>query len=51
MQAELRLGVGNTEGAFAAHAWVEHAGVALAERDGVDQRFAAIGDSSQNRGV
>ncbi len=31
LQAELRLGVGKPGGEFAAHAWVEHAGVALAE--------------------
>ena len=31
LQAELRLGVGKPEGEFAAHAWVEHDGIALSE--------------------
>ena len=51
MQAELRLGVARPDGEFSAHAWVEHAGVALAQPDGVKQRFAAIGDPSPNRGI
>jgi hypothetical protein len=31
LDAELRIGVATPHGRFAAHAWVEHAGVALAE--------------------
>ena len=44
LQAELRLGVGKPEGEFAAHAWVEHAGRALAEPEGNGQRFAPLGE-------
>ena len=44
LQAELRLGVGKPEGEFAAHAWVEHAGRALAEPEGNGQRFATLGE-------
>ena len=51
MQAELRLGVARPDGEFSAHAWVEHAGAALAEPDGLEQRFAAIGRSSPSRGL
>ena len=42
LQAELRLGVGKPEGEFSAHAWVEHAGRALAEPEGSGRRFAAL---------
>jgi hypothetical protein len=51
MQAELKLGVARPGGEFSAHAWVEHAGVALAEPDGLEQRFAAIGGPAPNRGL
>jgi hypothetical protein len=46
LQAELRLGVGKPEGQFAAHAWVEHAGRALAEPESNGQLFAALGEPS-----
>jgi hypothetical protein len=36
----LRIGVRKTEGRFEAHAWVEHAGVPLAEASEVVTRFA-----------
>ena len=49
LQAELRLGVGKPEGEFAAHAWVEHAGTALAEPEGNDQRFAPLVEPSLTR--
>ena len=45
LQAELRLGVGKPEGEFAAHAWVEHAGRALAEPEGNGQRYAPLGEA------
>jgi hypothetical protein len=46
LQAELRLGVGKPEGHFAAHAWVEHAGSALAEPEGNSERFSPLGGTS-----
>jgi hypothetical protein len=42
LAADLRLGVGRPGGAFAAHAWIEHAGVPLAEADDLADRFAAF---------
>jgi hypothetical protein len=44
LQAELRLGVGKPEGEFAAHAWVEHAGRALAEPESNGRRFAPLSE-------
>lgn len=49
LQAELRLGVGKPEGEFAAHAWVEHAGRALAEPEDNGQRFAPLVEPSLSK--
>lgn len=46
LQAELRLGVGKPEGEFAAHAWVEHDGHALAEPESSTRTFAQFGGRS-----
>jgi hypothetical protein len=46
LQAELRLGVGRPEGEFAAHAWVEHDGHALAEPESSARTFAPLGGTS-----
>jgi hypothetical protein len=44
LDAELRLGVGKPDGEFAAHAWVEHGGTALAEPEPHGRRFAPLGE-------
>jgi hypothetical protein len=49
--AQLHLGVTKSDGGFAAHAWVEHAGVALAEPEPPRQRFAAFPGASGIRGA
>jgi hypothetical protein len=46
LQAELRLGVGKPDGQFAAHAWVEHDGHALAEPENSARAFAPLGGTS-----
>jgi hypothetical protein len=51
LEAELRLGVAKTDGVFAAHAWVEHGGVALAEPEPAGQRFAALAGAPGIRGA
>jgi hypothetical protein len=51
LQAELRLGVGKPEGEFAAHAWVEHDGVVLAEAEPPARRFTSFDPSSLERGT
>ena len=51
LEAELRLGVGKPEGEFAAHAWVEHAGVALGEPENAARTFAALGGASLSNGM
>ena len=40
--AELRLGVARPDDRFAAHAWVEHGGVPLAEAASVEARYAVF---------
>jgi hypothetical protein len=50
LEAELRLGVGKPEGEFAAHAWVEHAGVALDEPENTARTFAALGGAPLSNG-
>ena len=42
IEADLRIGVGREEGAFAAHAWVEHQGMVLNDGEDVHERFAAF---------
>ena len=42
LAAELRIGVERSNGNFAAHAWVEHACVALAEPEDVSTRYAVF---------
>ncbi len=42
---ELRIGVKMNDGALDAHAWVEHAGVPLNDRDDVGERFGAFDDA------
>ena len=42
LEAELRIGVERPDGTFAAHAWVEHAGVPLSEPEAVDERYAVL---------
>ena len=42
LTAELRIGVDRTSPSFAAHAWVEHAGVALGEPEGIEARYATF---------
>lgn len=49
LQAELRLGVGKPAGVFAAHAWVEHSGIALAEPNPSPQTFAPLRGGSARR--
>jgi hypothetical protein len=40
LAAELRIGVARADGRFAAHAWVEHGGVPLADRQDVALHYA-----------
>ena len=42
LAADLRIGVAVPGGAFAAHAWVEHGGIALAEGEASLQAYAAF---------
>ena len=44
LAANLRVGVARPGGTFAAHAWVEHGGVALAEAESVSERYASFDD-------
>ena len=45
VRCELRIGVRMIDGALAAHAWVEHAGVPVNDRDDVGERFGAFEDA------
>jgi len=47
--AELRIGVAAPGGAFAAHAWVEHGGVALAEAESSVQAYAPFDEALPTR--
>ena len=49
LEAELRIGVERPDGAFAAHAWVEHAGVPLSEPEVVDERYAVLASAQPDR--
>jgi hypothetical protein len=42
LPATLRIGVAKPDGRLAAHAWVEHGGVALDDSQDVARRFAAF---------
>jgi hypothetical protein len=50
LRAEFRLGAGKPEGEFAAHAWVEHEKIVLAEAESPTARFAAFDKPSLRRG-
>jgi len=41
--SDLRIGVRKDRGRFEAHAWVEHRGRPVAEREDVECRFASLG--------
>lgn len=45
VRCELRIGVRMVDGALAAHAWVEHAGVPVNDRDDVGEAFGAFDDA------
>lgn len=49
LQADLRLGVGKPEGEFAAHSWVEHDGVPLAEPESPDRTFTRLDVTSLSK--
>ena len=49
--ATLRIGVAKPDGALAAHAWVEHAGVALAESGTPSDNYAPFDEGILTRGV
>ena len=49
LAAELRIGVAAPGGAFAAHAWVEHDGVALAEAESSVQAYAPFDEALLTR--
>ena len=51
LEAELRLGAGRPDGIFAAHAWVEHAGEALAEPEARSRQFAVFNMPSPHGGA
>lgn len=42
LAAEIRIGVAKPDGRFAAHAWVEHDGVALAETEASRDAYAPL---------
>ena len=42
LAAEIRIGVAKPHGRFAAHAWVEHDGVALAETDASREAYSQL---------
>ena len=42
LAAEIRIGVAKPDGCFAAHAWVEHDGVALAETEASRDAYAPL---------
>ena len=43
IEADLRIGVRREDGLLRAHAWVEHAGVPVGEREDVDRTFLPLG--------
>ena len=45
VRCELRIGVRMVDGALAAHAWVEHAGIPVNDRDDVGDTFGAFDDA------
>jgi hypothetical protein len=45
LRCELRIGVRMNRGALEAHAWVEHAGVPINDRDDVGETFGAFDDA------
>lgn len=47
---DLHIGVATPDGDFAAHAWVEHAGVALAEPESVGDRYASFDHTLLTKG-
>jgi len=49
LAAELRIGVAAPAGAFAAHAWVEHDGVALAEAESSVEAYAPFDEALLTR--
>lgn len=49
VEADLRIGVRREDGRLQAHAWVEHAGVPLGEREGVDRTFLPLGVAEGGR--
>ena len=51
LAADLHIGVGKPEGRFAAHAWIEHQGVALAEAQTIHERYAAFDEAQLMRGA
>lgn len=51
LAAELRIGVAQPDSNFSAHAWVTHAGVALAEAGAAGARYSAFDDPALPRGI
>jgi len=49
--AELRIGVAQPDGGFAAHAWVEHGGAALAEAGAASDRYTPFDESILAKGI
>lgn len=45
VRCELRIGVRMVDGALKAHAWVEHAGVPVNDRDDIGEAFGAFDDA------
>ena len=44
IEADLRIGVRREDGLLHAHAWVEHAGVPVGEREDVDRTFLPLAE-------
>ena len=51
LAAELRIGVAQPDGGFAAHAWVEHGGAALAEGGAASERYTPFDESILAKGT
>jgi Transglutaminase-like superfamily len=51
LAAGLRIGVARPDGRFAAHAWVEHGGVALGEAENLEERFSSFEETALTRGA
>jgi hypothetical protein len=49
--ATLRIGVTKPDDALAAHAWIEHGGIALAEADTTLRTYAPFDELSLNKGT